>query len=120
VSWLLLGLGVAFEVAGTLCMKASDGFRYWRTGVLMYVFYGLSLTALTFAFKRLDVSVAYALWSGAGLVLIASAGIVWFREPASLARLLFLTLILIGMLGLHLASAPTRARDGATATTPRE
>ena len=73
----------------------------------MYVLYGLSLTALTFAFKRLDISVAYALWSGLGLVLIASVGMVWFREPATLPRLIFIGLILTGLVGLHLAS-PTR------------
>jgi small multidrug resistance pump len=105
VSWLLLVLGIAFEVAGTLCMKASHGFRDLRAAALMYVLYALSLTALTFAFKRLDVSVAYAVWSGAGLVLISTAGILWFREPATTARLLFMALIVTGLVGLNLASS---------------
>jgi small multidrug resistance pump len=87
----------------------------------MYLFYGLSLTTLTFAFKRLDISVAYALWSGAGIVLIACAGIVWFHEPATVARLLFITLIVVGMLGLQLASPPAIQRPGhQTSTTPPE
>jgi small multidrug resistance pump len=105
MNWLLLAAGVLLEVAGTLCMKASNGFSDWRAATLMYVFYGLSLTVLTFAFKRLDVGVAYAVWSGAGIVLIATAGIVWFREPASAARFVFIALILIGMIGLHIVDA---------------
>jgi small multidrug resistance pump len=105
VSWLLLAAGVLLEVAGTLCMKASNGFSDWRAATLMYVLYGLSLTVLTFAFKRLDVGVAYAVWSGAGIVLIATAGIVWFREPASAIRFVFIVLILIGMIGLHVVGA---------------
>ena len=105
-SWLLLALGIALEVAGTVCMKLADGFRDLRAATLMYVFYALSLTTLTFAFKRIDIGVGYAVWSGAGLALIATIGIVWFREPATTARLVFLTFILVGLLGLRLAAAP--------------
>jgi small multidrug resistance pump len=104
--WLLLALGITLEVVGTLCMKGSDGFRDWRLAALTYVFYGLSLTVLTFAFKRLELSVAYAVWSGAGMVLVAGAGMVCFREPVTVARVGFIMLILVGMLGLHLASPP--------------
>jgi small multidrug resistance pump len=102
-SWVLLGIGIVLEVAGTLCMKLSDGFRDLRAAGLMYVFYGLSVTMLTLAFKRLDVSVAYAVWSGAGLMLIVAAGMVWFREPATTARMVFILFILVGLLGLRLA-----------------
>jgi small multidrug resistance pump len=120
-SWLLLGLGVALEVAGTVCMKLSDGFRDWRAAGLMYVFYALSLTALTFAFKRLDVGVAYAVWSGAGLGLIATISMIWFREPATLARLVFLVFILIGLLGLRMAATPSppRREIGGSTTQPK-
>jgi small multidrug resistance pump len=102
-SWVLLGIGIVLEVAGTLCMKLADGFRDLRAAGLMYLFYGLSLTILTLAFKRLDVGMGYAVWSGAGLALIVTIGIVWFREPATTARVIFLTLILIGLVGLRLA-----------------
>jgi small multidrug resistance pump len=112
VSWALLGLGIAFEVAGTLCMKLSDGFRDVRAAALMYLLYGLSLTALTFAFKRLDVSVAYAVWSGTGLVLITSVGILWFREPATVARLIFIALIVTGLIGLHLVGGGGEGTGG--------
>ena len=105
MSWLLLGLGIAFEVAGTLCMKRADGFRDVRFAGGMYLLYALSLTTLTFAFKRLDVSVAYAVWSGTGIVLIASVGMLWFREPATMARLVFIGVILAGLVGLHLTSS---------------
>lgn len=104
-SWLLLGLGIALEVAGTVCMKLADGFRDLRAAGLMYIFYALSLTTLTFAFKRLDIGVAYAIWSGAGLGLIVLIGMVWFREPATTARVVYLLFILIGLLGLRLARA---------------
>jgi len=103
-NWFLLGLGIALEVAGTVCMKLADGFRDWRAAALMYLLYGLSLTTLTIAFRRLDIGVAYAVWSGVGLSAIALIGIIWFREPATPARVLFLLFILIGLLGLRLAA----------------
>jgi small multidrug resistance pump len=105
VSWLLLALGIVLEVVGTLCMKASNGFGDWRAAAMMYVFYAGSLTALTFAFAELDVSVGYAMWSGLGLVLMVIAGILWFKEPASLIRLFFMALILCGLVGLHLVGS---------------
>src|SRR5262245_565397 len=97
-SWFLLGLGIALEIAGTVCMKLADGFRDWRAAALMYVLYGLSLTTLTLAFKRLEIGVAYAVWSGAGLTAVVAIGIIWFREPATPARVLFLLFILVGLI----------------------
>jgi small multidrug resistance pump len=108
-SWVLLGLGIALEVAGTVCMKRSDGFRDLRAAGLMYLFYGLSLTALTFAFKRIDVGVGYAVWSGAGLALVVAIGMIWFREPATTLRVVFLLIIFAGLLGLRLVAAPAGA-----------
>jgi len=108
VTWLLLVVGVGLEVAGTLCMKMADGFRSPGAALLMYLLYGLSLTTLTFAFQRLQIGFAYAAWSGGGLVLVAASGMIWFREPASAQRLLFIALVLLGLLGLHLTS-PARS-----------
>ena len=107
MSWLLLAVGIALEVAGTLCMKMSQGFSDWRPTCLMYLFYALSLTTLTLAFKHIDVSVAYAVWSGAGIVLIASFGVVFFREPMTVTRGVYIGFILIGLVGLYLATPAT-------------
>lgn len=104
MSWGWLFAGIVLEVAGTLCMKGADGFNDWRLAALMYALYALSLTSLTLAFRHLDVSLGYAVWSGGGLVLIALAGIFWFKEPATAARLLFIACILVGVVGLNLVS----------------
>lgn len=103
-SWVLLALGILLEVAGTLCMKASNGFGHWQLAVWMYVFYALSLTALTLAFRDLEVSIGYAVWSGAGLVLVVAVGILWFDEPASPASLLLIAFVFVGLVGLHVSS----------------
>lgn len=86
-------------------MKLSQGFtRVWPS-FFMFAFYGLCFSALTFALKRISVSVAYAVWSGLGTALIAMIGILWFREPVTALKIVSLVLIIIGVIGLNLGSS---------------
>ncbi len=94
-------LAILFEVSGTTCMKLSQGFTKIVPSVLIFVFYGLCFTFLNFALKRIEVSVAYSVWAGLGTVLIATIGIVWFRESATLIKLLSISLIIIGVIGIN-------------------
>jgi small multidrug resistance pump len=71
----------------------------------MFLLYCLSFAALTFALKKIDVSVAYAIWSGLGTALIGAVGMVWFREPATVLKLICLGLIVMGVVGLNLNTA---------------
>ena len=104
-SWLLLIGAIVLEVAGTTSMKLSEGFaRFWPS-LFIFVFYGLSFTALTLALKRLDVSVAYAIWSGLGTALIAVVGVLWFKESVTPLKLASIALILIGVVGLNLGGS---------------
>ncbi len=104
-SWLILITAIVLEVAGTTAMKLSDGFTRPLPSVLLVVFYLCSLAALTLALKRIDVSLAYAIWAGVGTVLVAVVGILWFKEPISLAKAFSILLIAAGVAGLHLSSA---------------
>jgi small multidrug resistance pump len=102
VSWLFLTIAIVMEVCGTTCMKLSDGFSKLTPSVLIWVFYGISFVAFVFALKRIDVSFAYAIWAGLGVLLISAVGILWFREPAGILRLASIGLIMIGVVGLNL------------------
>jgi small multidrug resistance pump len=84
-------------------MKLSAGFTQLLPSVSMIIFYGISLTSLTIAIKKIDVSVAYAVWSGLGTVLIATIGILWFKEPATALKIISLGLVVIGVIGLNLS-----------------
>jgi len=103
-SWLILITAIVLEVAGTTAMKISDGFTRPLPSVLLVVFYLLSLAALTLALKRIDMSVAYAIWAGVGTVLVAIVGVMWFREPLSLLKVASILLIAAGVAGLHLSN----------------
>ncbi|MEH2227639.1 DMT family transporter [Nostoc sp.] len=100
-SWIYLILAILFEVSGTTCMKLSEGFTKIVPSVLIFVFYGLCFTFLTFALKRLEVSVAYAVWAGLGTILVALIGIIWFRESATFIKLVSISLIIIGVIGIN-------------------
>jgi len=84
-------------------MKLSEGFTKTVPSVLLFVFYILSFGMLTLALKKLDVSIAYAVWSGVGTALIATIGVIWFREPVTAIKLVSLGLIIVGVVGLNLA-----------------
>ncbi|MEH2240779.1 DMT family transporter [Nostoc sp.] len=100
-SWIYLIAAILFEVSGTTCMKLSEGFTKLVPSVLIFVFYGLCFSFLTLALKRLEVSVAYSVWAGLGTILIAIIGIIWFRESATLIKLLSIALIIIGVIGIN-------------------
>ena len=105
MTWVYLFLAIVLEVAGTTNMKLSQGFTKLGPSVAMAVFYALSFGGLTLALKGIDVSVAYAIWSGLGTALIAAIGILWFREPATAMKMLSLGLIVAGVVGLNLSGA---------------
>jgi small multidrug resistance pump len=84
-------------------MKLSEGFTRMVPSILLVVFYTLSFGMLTLALKKIDVSVAYAIWSGVGTALIASIGVLWFKEPATAMKLISLGLIIMGVVGLNLS-----------------
>ncbi len=102
MAWFYLAVGIIFEVLGTICMKFADGFTKLVPSILVFVFYGLSLGALVFVLKKMDVSIAYAIWASLGTALICVIGIVWFKEPVSTMKILSIVLIIIGILGLEL------------------
>jgi small multidrug resistance pump len=91
-------------VYGTTNMKLSEGFSKLVPSVLVLFYYALSIVALTFAVNRLDVSVAYAVWSGMGTALVVMIGIWFFQESLTSTKLIALGLIIVGVAMLHLTS----------------
>ena len=98
----MLTFAIVLEVAGTTNMKLSEGFSNLVPSVLVIFFYALSIIALTFAVNQLDVSVAYAVWSGMGTALVAMIGLWFFRESVTSVKVVALGLIIVGVVMLHL------------------
>jgi small multidrug resistance pump len=104
-AWIFLILAILFEVAGTTSMKLSEGFSKLIPSILLFVFYAASFVAVTFALEKIDISVAYAVWSGVGTALITIVGILFFRETVTVLKIVSIILIIIGVVGLNLAGA---------------
>lgn len=102
MSWLLLGLAVLLEVAGTTCMKLSDGFTRLTPSILVFVLYAGAFALLVLVLKRIELGVTYAIWSGIGTVATAAIGIMFFEESAQPLKLLFIAVIIFGVVGLYL------------------
>lgn len=100
MGWFYLTLAIMLEVAGTTCMKLSEGFTQLVPSVLIFVFYGLSFTAFPFALKTVDLSIAYAIWAGVGLALITAVGILYFKEPMTVLKMVSMAFVLFGVVGL--------------------
>lgn len=102
MSWIYLALAIIFEVSGTTFMKLSDGFTDLKYAALMLIFYVLSLSVLSLALKEIEVGVAYAIWSGIGIALIATIGITFFQESLTIQIIAFVGLIIAGAVGLNM------------------
>ena len=105
--YYLLLLAIAFEVCGTTCMKLSQGFSKLLPSILIFVFYAISFSVFTLALKRIDVSIAYAIWAGLGTALITVIGIFWFKEPVNALKMISLLIVVAGVIGLNLSDRMT-------------
>ncbi|MBI1424467.1 MAG: QacE family quaternary ammonium compound efflux SMR transporter [Gammaproteobacteria bacterium] len=101
--WVYLAIAIVLDVAATISMKLSEGFTRLVPSILLFVLYAGTFAALTLALKKIEVSVAYAVWSGLGTAIIAAIGILYFHETATVIKLVSLMLIIIGVIGLNLS-----------------
>jgi quaternary ammonium compound-resistance protein SugE len=103
-AWLALLAAGLFEIAWAFGLKYSDGLtRLWPTaGTFVAIAFSFGLMAV--ALKSLPFGTAYAVWTGIGAVGSITVGMLVYSEPADPVRLLCLTLIVAGMVGLKLNS----------------
>ncbi|MFN3583559.1 quaternary ammonium compound efflux SMR transporter SugE [Phenylobacterium sp.] len=104
MAWVILFFAGLFEVGWAIGLKSTEGFtRLWPT-----VFTGVSLVAsmglLGLAVRSLPIGTAYAVWTGIGAAGTVVLGVVLFKEPATVARLACVGLILAGIVGLKLVT----------------
>lgn len=105
MGWLFLGLTIASEVTGTTMMKLSNGYTKLVPSILSFVFYLGALALLTMTLKYLGMGISYAIWSGVGIVLVTIIGFLFFNEAISIQKILFITFILTGVVGIKLTSS---------------
>jgi quaternary ammonium compound-resistance protein SugE len=106
MAWVVLFVAGLLEVGWAVGLKYSEGLtRLWPT-LATALALAASMGLLAIALRTLPLGTAYAVWTGIGTIGTAVLGIVLFREPATVTRLLCIGLIVTGIVGLRLASAP--------------
>jgi quaternary ammonium compound-resistance protein SugE len=104
MSWVWLIVAGVLEVAWAVGLKYADGFAKLWPSVITVALMLASFWCLAQAVKGLPLGTSYAIWTGIGAVGTAVFGIILFKEPATVARLLCMVLIVAGIVGLKLTS----------------
>ena len=108
MSWTYLLVAIVAEVIATSALKASDGFsRLWPSAITV-VGYCIAFYCLSLTLRHMPVGVAYAVWSGLGVVLITAVSWIMFGQKLDAAALLGMGLIVAGVLVMNLFSSSTR------------
>ncbi|MHB1688542.1 MAG: quaternary ammonium compound efflux SMR transporter SugE [Ignavibacteriaceae bacterium] len=104
MAWFILFIAGLFETAWAIGMKYSGGFTKVYPTVFTFVAMALSVFLLSISIKTLPVGTAYAVWTGIGAVGTAILGIILFGETKEFVRLFFISLIIVGVVGLKIFS----------------
>lgn len=103
-AYLFLAIAIVTEVIATSCLKASDGFSRPVPSVVTVVGYATSFYFLSLTLRTLPTGIAYAIWSGVGIVLISLVGWFVFKQTLDAAALLGMALIAAGVVVINLYS----------------
>ncbi len=104
INWIALIIAGIFEVIWAIFLKNSEGFSKTMPTVLFIITLIISMWLLAFSMRGIPMGIAYPVWTGIGAVGSVLVGIFFFKEGANAQKIFFLTLILIGVIGLKLSS----------------
>ena len=105
MSWFILIIAGLFEVGFTFCLgkaKEADGLEFYLWGVGFLISLSMSMLLLAKVTQFIPMGTAYPIWTGIGAVGTVIMGIIFFNEPATFLRLLFIVTLIISIIGLKL------------------
>ena len=103
-SWIILLIAALFEVGWAVGLKYTHGFSRLGPSVATLAAMAVSMYLLAIAARALPIGTAYAVWTGIGAVGTALLGMVLFNEPATVARIMSMLLVVTGIVGLKVFS----------------
>ena len=102
--YIFLVIAIVAEVIATSAMAKSDGFTRLWPSLIAFFGYGLAFYLLSIVTRTVPVGIVYAVWSGAGIVLVAAAGWLFFGQRLDLAATIGMAMIVAGVLIINLLS----------------
>ena len=104
MNWIYLSVAIISEVIATSALKASDGFTRLLPSVLVIAGYALAFYFLSLTLKNIPVGIAYAIWSGVGVVLVTLVGWIVYKQQLDFAALFGIVLIVAGVIVMNVFS----------------
>ena len=108
LAYVYLTIAIVCEVIATTALKASDGFSRLWPSVITTVGYAAAFYCLALTLKVIPTGVAYAIWSGVGIVLISFAGWILFRQALDIPAMIGMGMIIAGVVVINVFSATVR------------
>jgi multidrug transporter EmrE-like cation transporter len=102
--WITLGIAIVAETIATSAMKSSEGFTKLVPSIIVVIGYGIAFYFLSQTLKSIPVGVAYAIWSGVGIVLISLTGWLLFGQKLDAPALIGMALIICGVVVMNVFS----------------
>lgn len=102
--YIYLALAIVAEVVATSALKASHGFSNLVPSILVVIGYAIAFFLLSLVLKTMNIGVAYAIWAGLGIVLVAVAGALFFNQMPDLPAVIGMILIIAGVVVINLFS----------------
>jgi small multidrug resistance pump len=103
-NYLFLLMAIICEIIATTALKASEQFTKLWPSVLVVVGYSLAFYFLSITLNKLSLGIAYAIWSGVGIVLVSIVGLVIYKQKLDTAALIGISLIVIGVVVINVFS----------------
>jgi len=104
MGYLYLAIAIVAEVIATNALKASDEFTRLTPSVIVVLGYGIAFYCLSLVLKTISVGVAYAIWAGMGIVLVAVVAAVMFKQVPDLPAIIGMLLIISGVVVIQVFS----------------
>lgn len=104
MAFLYLAVAIIAEVIATSALKASNGFSVLWPSVTTFVGYAIAIFFLSLAMKTIPMGIAYAIWSGAGIILISTVGLLVFKQHLDVPALIGLSFMIVGIMIINVFS----------------
>ena len=98
-------IAVVLELIGNFVISYTEGFTNPGPSIVCFLIYSLSAVFFGFSLKEINLGIAYAVWSGVGIIFLAIVSVVWFHLPLKTADIIGLIMITIGVVGMDLFGA---------------
>ncbi|RAJ35432.1 SMR family transporter [Pedobacter cryoconitis] len=103
-TYIFFFLAIISEIIATTALKASEEFtRFWPS-VIVFCGYAVAFYLLSLTLRKMDLGIAYAIWSGVGIVLVTTLGTIFYKQKPDMPAVVGMVLIIIGVIVINLFS----------------